>query len=83
MLPSTFRQSQVWQYFHSYWHIQFSLESCIPLDEDLLYGGKKTAVRNSDRYQCVPVPSEHIFFTAGLAVIRQRLSQLVFLNNNM
>lgn len=51
MLSCTFRQSQMWQYFNSYWHFQFSLESSIPLDEDLLYGGKKTAMRNWVAYQ--------------------------------
>lgn len=83
ILPCVFRQSQMWQYFDSYCHIQFSLRVKNPTrwGSALWWENKRNEKlsRISDWYQCVPVPSEHIFFTApGRAVNMRRLSPHLF-----
>ncbi|GAA6100580.1 zinc finger BED domain-containing protein 1-like [Tachysurus ichikawai] len=78
---------------------QLLLEPCIPPDEDIIQWWNENMKRFTKlsrlahRYLCIPatfVPSERVFFAAGLIVnrLRSRLSpdhvdMLVFLNKNM
>ncbi len=76
----------MWQYFDSYWHIQFSLEANIPLDADLLYGGKKITMRNSVAYQTdisVSLCRQSTFSSQQAVLLTGEDIHHYFLNNNM